>query len=244
MNTPSRPTRVVVGWALVVAALVTGGAAYALAASSDSSADGAPFRVKTTTTLSPTTSTEVVVTRPPVPATTDTPPTIISPLAAQLGEAVSVIPAPPAASIAPVAISIEGIKLDTAPIVPVGVDPDGEFQVPGAFEVGWYQFGSAPGQSGSTVLAAHVNWQGDDGRFLRLGKVEANDLVTVASVDGSSRRYRVVERAMYDKQTLPYDRIWAQGGPETLVLITCGGEFNRKIHRYKQNIVVYAVPEA
>ncbi len=30
--------------------------------------------------------------------------------------------------------------------------------------------------------------------------------------------------------------------PETLALITCGGEFDRTTRRYKQNIVVYAVP--
>jgi hypothetical protein len=46
---------------------------------------------------------------------------------------------------------------------------------------------------------------------------------------------------MYDKDSLPAD-LWRKSGPETLVLITCGGEFNKTTRRYKQNIVVYAHP--
>jgi hypothetical protein len=242
---PSRATRVAVGWVLVAGAVLTGGAGFALSARDVDGESGKPFRVATSVAQSTTTSPpEVVVTRPPTtPAPVTVPTTVLSLLASQVGEAVSVIPEPPVVDVAPLSISIEGIKLEAAPVVPVGVDEAGEFEVPGAFEVGWYQLGSAPGQPGSTVLAAHVNWRGDNGRFLRLGEVEPDALVEVGLADGTSRRYRVVERAIYDKLTLPYDRIWTQSGPETLVLITCGGEFNRKIHRYKQNIVVYAVPE-
>ena len=48
---------------------------------------------------------------------------------------------------------------------------------------------------------------------------------------------------MYDKDSLPAD-LWRTTGPETLVLITCGGEFDQATRRYKQNIVVYAEPMA
>ena len=41
---------------------------------------------------------------------------------------------------------------------------------------------------------------------------------------------------------LPTERIWTHTGPETLVLITCGGSFNPQIRHYRDNIVVYAVP--
>ena len=37
-------------------------------------------------------------------------------------------------------------------------------------------------------------------------------------------------------------RIWRTTGDETLVLITCGGDYNPEIRRYRENIVVYAVP--
>ena len=47
---------------------------------------------------------------------------------------------------------------------------------------------------------------------------------------------------MYGKLMLPRERIWRNTGPEELVLITCGGEFNPEIRSFKSNIVVYAVP--
>ena len=60
--------------------------------------------------------------------------------------------------------------------------------------------------------------------------------------DDSIRIYEVVERTMYPKDALPNWRIFRQTGPESLVLITCGGSFNPSIRRYRDNIVVYAVP--
>jgi hypothetical protein len=65
--------------------------------------------------------------------------------------------------------------------------------------------------------------------------------VEVAGDGDSVHDCVVVERTMYDKDSLPADP-WRNTGPETLVLITCGGEFNRSNRRHEQNIVVYAVP--
>ena len=56
------------------------------------------------------------------------------------------------------------------------------------------------------------------------------------------RRYEVVERALYGKQELPWERLWRNTGPEELVLITCGGDDNPEIRRSCENIVVDAVP--
>jgi hypothetical protein len=47
---------------------------------------------------------------------------------------------------------------------------------------------------------------------------------------------------VYGKSELPRERIWRNTGEETLVLITCGGDYNPEIRRYRENIVVYAVP--
>jgi hypothetical protein len=92
------------------------------------------------------------------------------------------------------------------------------------------------------VLAAHVSWHGRAGPFLRLGELEPGAFVDLALADGSSRRYQIVTRAQYGKLMLPRNKIWRTTGPETLVLITCGGAFNPDIRRYADNIVVTAVP--
>jgi hypothetical protein len=174
------------------------------------------------------------------PTTTTVP---LSPLAELVGERGSAIPPDIQPRLRPVGLRIDEIFVDD-PVVEVGLEEDGEFEVPGAEEIGWYRYGAAPGYPGATVLAAHVTWNGEYGPFLNLGELEPGDRVEVDLEDGSARVYEVTERTMYDKDGLPRDRIWRNTGAETLVLITCGGDFNPDISRYRQNIVVYAVPVA
>lgn len=143
--------------------------------------------------------------------------------------------------LAPLSLRFEQVGVDGS-IRPVGLEDDGDMEVPDRHEIGWWQHGSAPGLPGATVLAAHVSWNDAIGPFHRLGRAELGDRVEVTAGDGSVRVYQVVERTMYVKDGLPADRIWTTTGDEVLVLITCGGDFNPNIRRYRHNIVVYAVP--
>ena len=143
--------------------------------------------------------------------------------------------------VSPRALQIGDLRLES-PVRSVGIEEGGELEVPDETEVGWYEYGSAPGLPGSTVLAAHVSWNRTIGPFHDLGTLEPGAQVDVIAHDGTTRVYEVVERAIYDKDELPTDRIWRTTGDETLVLITCGGSYNPDIRRYRQNIVVYAVP--
>jgi LPXTG-site transpeptidase (sortase) family protein len=138
-------------------------------------------------------------------------------------------------------LSVPAVGVQDAPVEPVGVEPNGEMEIPPADEVGWYRFGAAPGEPGSAVLAAHVAYDGVDGVFRDLDRVSAGDDVTVAFDDGSSERYRVTEVVTFDKEALPED-LFARDVPERLVLITCGGEFNPSLRSYESNVVAYAVP--
>lgn len=141
----------------------------------------------------------------------------------------------------PKALVIRDLDL-LSPVRAVGVEESGELEVPDETEVGWFQYGSAPGLPGATVLAAHVSWNRTVGPFNQLGRLEPGARVDVIADDDSIRVYEVVERVVYDKDELPRDRIWTTTGDETLVLITCGGSYNPDIRRYRQNIVIYAVP--
>jgi len=143
----------------------------------------------------------------------------------------------------PLSITVDDIEL-WGPVRSVGIEENGELEVPGEAEIGWYRYGSAPGLPGATVLAAHVTWNRTIGPFFKIGDLEPGALIEVGLSDGTTRNYSVVERVMYDKDELPRERIWTTTGDETLVLITCGGSFNANIRRYRQNIVVYAVPVA
>jgi hypothetical protein len=166
----------------------------------------------------------------------------VSPLVAQLGPRLSAVPEEVAPRPVPVGLQLESIDVSRFPVRPVGLEPDGQLEIPDETEIGWYRYGATAGQPGATVLAAHVSWNRTTGPFARLGSVEPGEQVEVALDDGSVRRYVVTERAIYGKLELPRDRIWRTSGDETLVLITCGGDYNPEIRRYRQNIVVYAVP--
>jgi LPXTG-site transpeptidase (sortase) family protein len=137
---------------------------------------------------------------------------------------------------------MQSIDVARFPVRAVGLEPDGQMEIPDETEIGWYQYGATAGQPGATVLAAHVSWNRTSGPFAQLGRVEPGEQIEVTLDDGSVRRYEVTERAVYGKLELPRERLWRNTGDETLVLITCGGDFNPDIRRYRENIVVYAVP--
>lgn len=141
-------------------------------------------------------------------------------------------------------MQISSIDVSRYPVREIGLDVDGALEIPDATEIGWYRYGATAGSPGSTVLAAHVTWNGRTGPFFELGALEPDAEIEVQLDDGTSRWYRVVERAVYAKDELPRERIWRNSGPETLVLITCGGDFNPSVRSYRENVVVYAVPTA
>ncbi len=172
----------------------------------------------------------------------DVEPDTLSPLAQQLGPRRSAVPEVVAPRPRPVGLQMQSIDVARFPVRAVGLEPDGQMEIPDETEIGWYQYGATAGQPGATVLAAHVSWNRTNGPFAQLGRVEPGEQIEVALDDGSVRRYEVTERAVYGKLELPRERLWRTTGDETLVLITCGGDYNPDIRRYRENIVVYAVP--
>nr|MDT0663069.1 class F sortase [Micromonospora sp. DSM 115978] len=133
-----------------------------------------------------------------------------------------------------------------ATVNPVGVtEATGEFDVPPSVDqVGWYRHG--PGleaTAGSVVIAGHVDGAGQGrGAFFRLRELADGDRLTVTGSDGATREFRVVAREEYAKTKIPLQRYFARDGESRLTLITCGGPFNPETRRYRDNIVVTAVP--
>lgn len=159
------------------------------------------------------------------------------------------IPEPVAPDLLPVAIQVPALGLDGVSIEPVGVEANGDMEVPAPLDVGWYQYGPRPGSSGSAVLAGHIASGGTDGAFRYLHRLQPGDTVTVEMVDPArsssattTATFEVVGVEQYDKQDLPFDQIFTSGGPSQVVLITCGGRFDSDSRSYTDNIVVYTKP--
>lgn len=144
----------------------------------------------------------------------------------------------------PVGLVIESIDVD-APVIQQGIDVrTGQMEVPSnVSDVAWYEYGPTPGESGSAVLAAHVDLEGQGpGVFFDLRTLEPGDLIEVLYENGTSEEFRVEARTIYDKDELPLESIFSREGPPVLTLITCGGGFNPALRNYDSNVVVYALP--
>ncbi|MGF1666459.1 MAG: class F sortase [Acidimicrobiia bacterium] len=212
------------------------GAALLLAACSD----GTTVQPVTTSTTVPAVTTTSTV--PPTTVTTVAERSPYADLVQPIGSAIfdpdaAVDPGPP-----PVGLTIDGIDVIDAPVIPVGVLDNGEMEIPGRNEVGWYRYGPTPGAEGSSVLAAHIAFDNRPGVFRRLARLELGDLATVSFADGTTQTFEIIELDQYAKEELPFDRVFSKDGEPVLTLITCGGEFNRSLASYDDNIVAYATP--
>lgn len=151
--------------------------------------------------------------------------------------------APPAAAaeIDPVTVIIPSIGVN-AEVVPVGLQPDRQMEIPPAAQVGWYRLGPRPGAAGSAVLAGHIDFGGERGSFFALGSVQVGDEVRVVGRDMAVRTFRVSEREQLAKAEVDLARYFTDQGPTRLTLITCGGAFDDGSGHYLDNIIITAVP--
>ena len=146
----------------------------------------------------------------------------------------------PAARV-PVHLRVAAIGVDQA-VTAVGVAADGQLDVPDdAASVSWYRFGSGPTEPGSTVLAGHVDYGGRQGVFWRLDEVAVGQRIEVTSAAGVDA-FVVTSTRRYAKTALPVDDLFGRQGTSRLILITCGGSFDRSVSSYRDNVVVTAQP--
>lgn len=144
----------------------------------------------------------------------------------------------------PTRLRIDAIGVD-APVVALGVADNGEMEVPtDADTVAWYEYGPSPGQEGSAVLAAHVDYNGRKGVFFELSDLPEGATLTVEFDSAAPRTFTVVEGALIAKTALPVDQLFRRDGRPALTLITCGGEFNAATRSYRNNVIVRTVPAA
>jgi sortase (surface protein transpeptidase) len=143
---------------------------------------------------------------------------------------------------APVRVVVPAIAVD-ADLVELGLAADTSMEVPDFGLAGWYTEGPAPGRSGPSVVAAHVDSRAGPDVFYRLRELEAGDEVTVVYDSGDRAHFRVERRERTPKDELPVEDIWPVTAEPLLALLTCGGEFDRESRHYRDNIVVYTRPD-
>lgn len=153
----------------------------------------------------------------------------------------AVVPVVPPSVGVPVRIKIPSIAVNAA-IVSVGVAPDGSMGVPQKpRDTAWYAFGPRPGETGSAVIAGHVNWlYGAKGAFERLKNLKPGAKITVQDDKGKSLLFIVRESRSYAATADATDVFSSTDSSAHLNLITCSGVWNKRAKQYTKRLVVFA----
>jgi hypothetical protein len=130
-------------------------------------------------------------------------------------------------------------------VKPAGIDlKRSALGIPAAVDrAGWWRDGASPSSTGGAILiAGHVDAVDVGiGAFFDLHRARSGDIVEVTTADGQAHRFQVQSVLTYAKRKLPL-AIHSRKGPLRLVLVTCGGPFNRVTGHYPDNVVVTATP--
>ncbi|MEU6537739.1 class F sortase [Streptomyces sp. NPDC047000] len=150
--------------------------------------------------------------------------------------------APAALGFSPAArVRIPAIRVD-APVMPVGLDPDGWVGAPPPEEqnmAGWFTGAVSPGEKGTAVVVGHVDNARGPAVFYGLGALEKGNRVEVERRDGRTAVFEIYGIEVFEKSDFPGDRVYGSKGAPELRVITCGGGFSKQ-NGYDGNVVVFA----
>ncbi|MFC5747468.1 class F sortase [Actinomadura rugatobispora] len=150
--------------------------------------------------------------------------------------------APVMARSVPVRVDVPSLGV-RAPLVRLGLEPDGSVQVPAADrpgEAGWYDGGPTPGERGPAVLLGHVDSAKGAAVFYELGRLRPGHRIEVGRADGRVAVFTVESVERVPKDRFPTRRMYGPIGHAGLRLVTCGGSFDKDRRSYQDNIIVYA----
>ena len=140
----------------------------------------------------------------------------------------------------PARLRIPTLKIDAA-IGYVGLNKAGAMDVPAnVVDVGWYKHGPLPGNTGSAVIAGHVNGpRGEAGVFSHLEALQPGDSISVADGQDQITLFTVREVRTYDQDEQPNEVFNSSEGAH-LNLITCAGSWDTNQRHFLKRLVVFA----
>ncbi|MBT2416143.1 class F sortase [Streptomyces sp. ISL-12] len=148
---------------------------------------------------------------------------------------------PPLPPSPPDRVRIPAIRV-SAPLTGLGLTAGGSLDVPPAEDdnlAGWYEAGTTPGETGTAIVAGHVDTARGPAVFYRLGALKRGSTVEVDRRDGSVAVFTVHAVEVYDAEDFPDEKVYGRAGRAELRVITCGGGWSRGTG-YRGNVVVFA----
>jgi sortase A len=139
----------------------------------------------------------------------------------------------------PVRLTIPRIGVD-AQVQPVGVTPSGQMAAPqGRLAVGWYGFGTRPGEVGSAVIDGHRGYAIGHAVFDDLPKLSPGDKIFVYDPQGGAVGFVVRDSKTYLPDAKVPEVFHSSKGRH-LNLITCAGSWNPLTGSHSERLVVFA----
>ncbi|MFG2556201.1 class F sortase [Streptomyces sp. NPDC048581] len=138
-------------------------------------------------------------------------------------------------------IRIPSIRVD-APLMGLALTRTGSLDVPPAERknlAGWYEAGTTPGETGTAIVAGHVDNADGPAVFYRLGALKKGSTIEVERRDGGTALFSVDAVEVYDAKAFPDEKVYGAARRPELRVITCGGGYSRTTG-YQGNVVVFA----
>ncbi|MEV5755465.1 class F sortase [Streptomyces tendae] len=138
-------------------------------------------------------------------------------------------------------VRVPAIGVD-APLTGLGLTGTGSLDVPPAEKknlAGWYEAGTTPGETGTAIVAGHVDNAEGPAVFYRLGALEKGAEIEIDRRDGGVAVFTVDAVEVYATDAFPDEKVYGAADRPELRVITCGGPYSRSTG-YQGNVVVFA----
>ncbi|MEU1513498.1 class F sortase [Streptomyces sp. NPDC005811] len=142
----------------------------------------------------------------------------------------------------PVRLRIPRISVD-APFTDLSLNTKGQLEAPPPNDtnlVGWHAAGPSPGETGTAIIAGHVDTKTSAAVFAGLQYLRKGDVFDVVRADRSVAHFEVDDTETYAKDDFPSERVYADTPRAEARLITCAGDYDHSVKDYKDNLVVFA----
>ena len=124
----------------------------------------------------------------------------------------------------------------------VGLDQNNAIAVPTNIHLaGWYTGSKVPSQSGVSIIDGHVLGRYNDAIFKDLKNLRENDIIRVQLGDTSWHEFTVISTGTYSVDKTMDEVYKPFEGESRLVLITCGGTYDRASSSYNERVVVRSI---
>ncbi|MFF3844308.1 class F sortase [Streptomyces sp. NPDC002328] len=138
-------------------------------------------------------------------------------------------------------VRIPSIHVD-APLTGLGLTESGSLDAPPAERknlAGWYEAGATPGETGTAIVAGHVDDADGPAVFYDLGALKKGAVIEVDRRDGGVAVFTVDRIEVYEARRFPDEKVYGAARRPELRVITCGGGYSRATG-YQGNLVVFA----